>query len=142
MTRPPAPRSARDVFEDHLRESTSGSVEADLRRNYAEDVVLLTGRGIYRGRDGLRALARRLRGELPNATFGYRTRLVHGEIAFLEWTATSKWVSCATGRTPTSSAGAESASRRSTTRSSGFRNGLEPRPRHGGESCTGGSACR
>ena len=82
-------RSAAEVFDDHLRESQAGSVEDDLARNYADDLVVLTGRGIYRGYDGLRYLAQRLREELPNARFEYRTRLVEGEMAFLEWTATA-----------------------------------------------------
>lgn len=82
-------RPAQEVFEDHLRESQFGTVEADLARNYALDVVLLTERGVYRGHNGLRELARLLRGELPDARFEYRTRLVDGGLAFLEWTATS-----------------------------------------------------
>ena len=32
-------RSAEEVFEDHLRLRVAGSLEEDLRRNYAEDVV-------------------------------------------------------------------------------------------------------
>lgn len=80
-------RSAEEVFNDHLRESQDGSVEDDLARNYADDLVVLTGRGLYRGHDGLRQLAQRLREELPNVQFEYRTRLVAGEMAFLEWTA-------------------------------------------------------
>ncbi len=62
-------------------------MDDDLARNYAEDVVVLTGRGIFRGHDGVRHLARLLPDELPNCTFEYRTRLVEGEVAFLEWTA-------------------------------------------------------
>lgn len=80
-------RSAEAVLGDHLRESRSGSVEDDLKRNYAEDVVLLTGRGLFRGHEGVRELARVLLEELPNPRFEYQTRLVHGEVGFLEWTA-------------------------------------------------------
>lgn len=80
-------RTAAEVFQDHLRESQSGTIEQDLARNYAPELVVLTGRGVYRGHDGLRALASVLRDELPDATFQYRTRLVEGEMAFLEWTA-------------------------------------------------------
>jgi hypothetical protein len=80
-------RSAETVLQDHLRESQLGSVEDDLERNYAEDVVLLTGRGVYRGHDGVRELNRMLMEELPEARFEYRTRLVHGEMGFLEWAA-------------------------------------------------------
>lgn len=50
-------RSAREVFEDHLRQGKHGSVREVFARSYAEDVVLLTGRGAYRGHDGLRHLA-------------------------------------------------------------------------------------
>lgn len=80
-------RSAAEVLDDHLRESQTGSIEDDLARNYAVDLVVLTGRGIYRGHDGLRQLARLLNEELPNADFEYRTRLVEGEMGFLEWAA-------------------------------------------------------
>jgi hypothetical protein len=78
-------RSAKEVLDDHLRESQEGSVEADLGRNYAEDLVVLSGRGVYRGHDGLRQLAEMLREELPKSTFEYRTHLVEGDVGFLEW---------------------------------------------------------
>lgn len=82
-----AARTPRAVFEDHLRVSTEGSVEEDLLRNYAPDLVVLTGHGVYRGHDGLRQLAELLRRELRNCTYEYHTRLVEGDVAFLEWTA-------------------------------------------------------
>lgn len=56
-------------------------MEGDFARNYDEDLVILTGRGVYRGHDGLMYLADLLRKELPNARFEYRTRLVEGEVA-------------------------------------------------------------
>lgn len=80
-------RSAAEVLDDHLRESQVGTVDEDLTRNYSEDLIVLTGRGVYHGHDGLRELARQLREELPDATFEYRTKLVEGELGFLEWTA-------------------------------------------------------
>ncbi len=82
-------RSAQEVFDDHLHQSKYGTMEDEFDRNYAEDVVLLTSHGIYRGYEGLRQLAQRLREELPDATFEYRTALIEGEVAFLEWTARS-----------------------------------------------------
>ena len=48
---------------------------------------MLTGHGVYRGHDGLRQLAELLRRELRNCTYEYHTRLVEGDVAFLEWTA-------------------------------------------------------
>lgn len=78
-------RSPQEVLDDHLRESQDGSIENDLARNYSEDLVILTGRGVYRGHAGLRQLAGFLRNELPEGRFEYRTRLVEGEVGFLEW---------------------------------------------------------
>lgn len=69
------------------RESKHGSIGDDLPRNYAEDVVIMTGRGISRGNDGMRHLNQILMEELPNAAFEYRTRRAEDEMAFLEWTA-------------------------------------------------------
>ena len=87
MVKPTRIRSGAEVLDDHLRESQTGSIDDDLARNYAEDVVILTGRGVYRGHDGLRELAKRLGEELPNAAFKYHTRLFEGELGFLEWAA-------------------------------------------------------
>jgi hypothetical protein len=81
------PRSTREVFEDHLCCRSARAVEEDLARNYAEDVVLLTGFGLYRGHEGVRQLARLLFAQLPCVAYEYRTRLVDGEVAFLEWAA-------------------------------------------------------
>lgn len=58
-----------------------------MGRNYAEDVVVLTARGVYRGHDGVRQLAQRLREELRNCMYEYHTRLVEGDVAFLDWSA-------------------------------------------------------
>jgi hypothetical protein len=83
-------RAAKEVLDDHLRESQSGSIEVDLARNYAEDLVVLTRHGVYRGYDGLRQLGEMLRNELPDAEFTYRTVLVDGEMGFLEWEGRGK----------------------------------------------------
>lgn len=82
-------RSPTEVFEDHLQQSLSGTMEEDFARNYAEDVVLLTGYGLHRGHAGLRHLTELLRAQLPQVEFRYLTRLVDGEMAFLEWSAIS-----------------------------------------------------
>jgi hypothetical protein len=78
-------RSPKEVLDDHLRESQKGSVEADLSRNYAEGVIVLSRHGVHRGHDGLRKLAEMLHNELPDSTFEYHTRLVEGDVGFLEW---------------------------------------------------------
>ncbi len=85
-------RTARDVFEAHLRENETGTVDSDLRQNYAEDVVVLTGHGIFHGHDGVREVNRRLQEALPQADYTYKTKRVAGELAFLEWTAQTELV--------------------------------------------------
>jgi hypothetical protein len=80
-------RSTRSVFADHLRTAAKGDVEGDIRRNYAEDVVLLTGIGVLRGHDGVRRSRDVLESDVPSGKYRYVTRLVEGDCAFLEWRA-------------------------------------------------------
>lgn len=82
-------RTTEAVFGDHLARRKRRQVEHDTARNYAEDVVLLTGTGIYHRHQGVLDSAAELDDYLPDATFEYRTRLVAGEYAFLEWTGSS-----------------------------------------------------
>ena len=82
-----AARTAREVLEDHLRlASVPDGFETDLARNVAEDVVVLTGRGVFRGIPGVRELARQLMSEIPGGRWTYVNRLVEGRMGFLEWT--------------------------------------------------------
>jgi SnoaL-like domain len=90
-------RSTNEVFEDHLALAQSGDVEKDLARNFAPDCVLLTTYGIFRGHEGVRAAARLLDEQIGRTQYTYRTRLCHGEIAFLEWTADTDRASIADG---------------------------------------------
>jgi SnoaL-like domain len=81
-----AARSTQEVYDDHLRLADEGDIEGDLARNVAEDVVVLTGRGVFRGHEGVRELARQLMSEIPSGRWTYVTRLFEGPMAFLEWT--------------------------------------------------------
>jgi hypothetical protein len=83
----PSSRAARDVLDDHLALAAASDWQTDLARNVDEDVVVLTGFGVFRGRDQVRILAELLDAQLPGASFHYTTVLVHGDVAFLEWTA-------------------------------------------------------
>ncbi len=78
-------RSPEEVFEDHLRLRVAGKVEEDLRRNYAEDVVLLTINSNVRGHDAIRMSARRLRDQLPDGRFEFLSKQVNGPYALLIW---------------------------------------------------------
>lgn len=82
-------RSVVEVFENHLARAQIGDVEGDLATNFAPDCVLLTTHGRYDGHDGCRAAAAMLARQLPGARYHYVQRLVHEDIAFLEWTAES-----------------------------------------------------
>lgn len=83
------PRSTREVFEDHLRLRVAGKLEEDLKRNYAEDVVLLTVNSNARGYDAMRMSAARLKEELPDAEFEFVAKQVNGPYALLVWYGTS-----------------------------------------------------
>src|ERR1041385_6367080 len=82
-------RSTEEVFLDHLKKRKEGAIEEDIHENYARDAIFLTGLGVLRGHDGARYLARRFENRLPLANVDYNTKLVFGDVAFLEWTADS-----------------------------------------------------
>jgi hypothetical protein len=80
-------RSTAEVLDDHLRLADAGNdFEADLERNVSPGIVVFDRRGIFRGHDGVRELARALIEELGDGTYEYTTKLVEGRFAFLEWT--------------------------------------------------------
>jgi len=80
-------RSVVEVFEDHLARALIGDLEGDIAANFAPDCVLLTTYGRHDGHDGVRAAAAMLARHLPGGRIRYTNRLVHDEVAFLEWTA-------------------------------------------------------
>lgn len=85
----PSPRTTRQVVDDHLALAADPrwDLEEDLRRNFSEDVVLLTGYGLYRGYEGVREKARLLGEQLPGGRWTYVNVMADGELGFLEWTA-------------------------------------------------------
>ena len=82
-------RSTQEVLDDHLATSLNESVDDDLGRNYAPEVVVVSNWGVKRGHDGVQEMARLLRSQLPDCTFTYRARLIEDGIGLLEWTADS-----------------------------------------------------
>ena len=82
-------RSTSEVFEDHLKLRMSGDLEADLRRNYCEDVTLLTENSNGQGHDLVRISAGRLAEQLPNGKYEFLSKQVRGPYALLIWRATS-----------------------------------------------------
>ncbi len=98
-------RTARQVLDDHLNlankwvgEPFERILEEDLRRNVADDIVILINRGVFRGHDGVRQLAWMLAEELPeHRKFQYTHVVAEGRIAFLEWTYEDDQVRVADG---------------------------------------------
>jgi SnoaL-like domain len=84
-----AQRSAAEVLDDHLRLASENDLEGDLARNVADDIVVLSARGMFHGHAGVRELARQLMEEVPSGEWRYRQRFVEGRVAFLEWTVES-----------------------------------------------------
>jgi hypothetical protein len=76
-----------EVFDDHLCLAGKHQFDQDIERNVSPDIVIFDRRGIFRGREGARELARMLEQELPKAPYKYTNRLLEGRIAFLEWTS-------------------------------------------------------
>ncbi|MGQ9365106.1 nuclear transport factor 2 family protein [Azospirillum sp. ST 5-10] len=60
-------------------------MQEDLERNFAPDLVVLTRWGVFRGYDGMRQLAAKLRRELPDARFSYDTVAMENGVGFLAW---------------------------------------------------------
>jgi hypothetical protein len=87
-------RTAREVLDDHLNiantwvDGTFESIlEEDIRRNVAEDIVILINRGTFHGHDGVRQLAWMLAEELPeHQAFDYTYVAAEDRVAMLEWT--------------------------------------------------------
>ncbi len=86
-------RSAREVLDDHLDIANTwadvpaeDALEEDLRRNVAEDIVVLINRGTFHGHQGVRELARMLAEELPeHKAFDYTYVSAEGRVGLLEW---------------------------------------------------------
>jgi hypothetical protein len=82
-------RSTKQVFEDHLKLRVEGDLEADLQRNYADNVILLTENSNAVGHDAIRMSAGRLAEQLPNSKFEFLSKQVSGPYALLIWRAKS-----------------------------------------------------
>jgi hypothetical protein len=79
-------RSTRQVIEDHIRLQIAGQFDEDLRRNYAQDIVLLTESGReVRGYEAVRNAASRLYQHGPGSCYEMVALTVIGEYGLLIW---------------------------------------------------------
>jgi hypothetical protein len=109
-------RSSEEVFEDHLRLAGEHRFEEDIERNVSPDCVVLERRGVFRGHDGVRELARLL----DEATRRTPTRTDWLRVGSHSWNGRPKPITlaCVTGLTRSSLRTAGSSRRLSTTPSS------------------------
>ena len=82
-------RSTREVVEDHLALRRKHTLGADVDRNYADGLLVLSKDGVFHGKDGIRETARILQENLPDATYRYELVQVADDYALLGWTATA-----------------------------------------------------
>lgn len=80
-------RATEEVFLDHLELRKQGRIEDDIKRNYAEDVMIVSNVGTFYGHDGVRHSASLLHLLLPTFNYKFDTLLIRGNIAFEEWEA-------------------------------------------------------
>jgi hypothetical protein len=80
-------RTTEEVLRDHLRCRQAGDLATDIVQNYAEDVVILTMEGVFRGADGIRQNSAELRGYFKDAKFSFPVVRTAGRFAFIEWRA-------------------------------------------------------
>lgn len=83
-------RTTAQVLRDHLENRSKGDLDVDIDRNYHPGFVLLHLNGIERGHAGMRKSGRRLQAQLPGMEFVIVAQHVHGEYAYIEWTARSE----------------------------------------------------
>ena len=81
-------RTPQEILQHHASALMAGDVE-EFVADYDDDAVLITPRGVLRGRDGVRGFFTDMLGQLPNATLQAVTQIFDGDVLFLEWTAVS-----------------------------------------------------
>jgi len=78
-------RTTTEVLQDHLAKRLAHNIEGDIRDNYADDIIILSSFGTFRGHEGVELSAHKLEEALADATFHYNRTLIEGAYGFLEW---------------------------------------------------------
>jgi SnoaL-like domain len=82
-------RTPQDVFEHHATALMAGDVDG-IVEDYADDALLITPRGVLRGRDGVREAFTALLGDVPDASWEVPTQIFEDDILFIEWSAVAE----------------------------------------------------
>jgi hypothetical protein len=80
-------RSTIDVLHDHLACRANGDLDADLERNYASDVLLISYEGVSYGHEGVRKLAGILKNYANPDDYSYDQVIAEREVGYLRWSA-------------------------------------------------------
>ena len=79
-------RTPQEVFKHHAEVLAAGDLEG-IVSDYAEDAVFISEDGVLRGKDGVREAFSKVLADLPHARWSIHTRILEGDVLFLEWTA-------------------------------------------------------
>jgi ketosteroid isomerase-like protein len=82
-------RTPQEIFQHHASALGAGDMD-ELLADYPDDAVLISPRGVLRGKDGVRQAFTTLLGELPSPALEVPTMIFEGDVLFIEWTATSE----------------------------------------------------
>ena len=81
-------RTPEEVFVHHVQAMGAGDLD-EIVADYADDAVFISPGGVIRGKDGIRAAMAQLLGQLPKASWEYKTQIYEGDVLFFEWGADS-----------------------------------------------------
>jgi ketosteroid isomerase-like protein len=81
-------RTPQEIFEHHAGALIAGDID-EVVADYTDDAVFITPRGVWRGKDGVRAAFTELLGDLPDAKWDVPTQIFEGDVLFIEWNAVS-----------------------------------------------------
>jgi ketosteroid isomerase-like protein len=79
-------RTAQEVFRHHSQAMIAGDLDA-IVSDYADDARFITPAGVLHGRTGVREGFLRIFADLPDPRFEVTTRILEGDVMFLEWKA-------------------------------------------------------
>lgn len=83
-------RTSAEVLQDHVELRELGELEEDLRRNYHPEVLVLTGRRVFKGHDGVRESAALLAKAVDPESYRFRTLVIGDRMGFAELTASGE----------------------------------------------------
>jgi ketosteroid isomerase-like protein len=79
-------RTPQEVFAHHGRALGAEDLD-EIVADFADDAVVITPAGAYRGKDGVREAFTRLFADLPGAAWDVKTPVSEGNVLLLAWAA-------------------------------------------------------